>query len=146
MSLATLIGSLVALGDAASYHRLVAALLQRLGYWWRALLTNLLLGSWDLERLLLVQVLRHQHWLDALLALTPVDCRLRAHVTTDDFFVNWLQQLRQVAVRDLLGAEHHEVLIVRSAFNVSQQLIVPLDLVNHLAMDVFNVEVLSGHH
>lgn len=46
----------------------------------------------------------------------------------------------------LLGAQDHGVvLIIGSTLDVPEQLVVPLYLVNHLTVDVFNVKVLPGY-
>lgn len=36
-------------------------------------------------------------------------------------------------------------LLVGKSFNLSQELIVPLHLINHLAMDIFNVEIFASY-
>ena len=37
------------------------------------------------------------------------------------------------------------LLFTRKTFDLPQELIVPLDLINHLAVDIFDVEVFTGY-
>ena len=82
---------------------------------------------------------------------TPGNRWLWAHIATYYLIIiNWIhQQWIRSAFAALLVC--HDIsygvllLFTGKPFDLSQQLIVPLNLVNHLAVDVFNVEILTGH-
>ena len=82
---------------------------------------------------------------------TPGNRWLWAHIATYYLIIfNWIhQQWIRSAFATLLVCNNISygilLLFTGKSFDLSQQLIVPLNLVNHLAVDVFNVEILTGH-
>lgn len=120
-------------------------LTSRLDCFWRQVLL-LMHISWIsfIREALLLEVASLHHWNRSWVynfAFAPVDCSLNAHVTTNNLLVHRLDKLRNPIVV-VLRAQHHHIVICRSSLDISEQLVVPLDLVYHLAMNVLNVEVL----
>ena len=70
---------------------------------------------------------------------SPVDSWSGAHITANNFLLSKnLDQNRLSSVGHL-----HQYFILDTAFNLSQKLLLPLNLVDSLAVDVLNVKVLS---
>lgn len=166
----SLVGLLVALRSLSSHHWLVArvGLLHlcvgrlavalcsltmaalgvnlSLGKGRRTLLANWLLSFIRLAVVTqMVQVLRDQDLLNLLSATTPVDGGFDAHVAAYNFFLHMLEELWWLLRHHFLSAHNHGVVIVRATLDLLQKLVVPLYFVNHLAVNILDVEVFTGH-
>ena len=94
----------------------------------------------------LIGLLRHHfdsHGLEFVLA--PVDSWSSAHVSANNLFI--VKSLDQLGVSAWMVLCNQELLVLIGwfSFNFTQQLIVPLNFKDHLTVNVFNVEILSGH-
>jgi hypothetical protein len=82
---------------------------------------------------------------------TPGNSWLGTHVATYYFIVvnsideQWI--LSPFAILLMCHNISYGILLLFTGkpFNLSQELIVPLNLINHLTMNVFNVEILTSH-
>ena len=72
----------------------------------------------------------------------PVYSRTRAHITSKYLLSTF--RLQQLGVPASLRFHHHWINVWRTSFDVSEQLVVSLYFVNHLAMDVFDVKVFTS--